>query len=370
MASRYSLTRIIYSAKSSIKLHPYIFSLLSVLFALLLQIIFSNIFNSITPFIIFGISVLLSSWYGGFGPGFIAVIESLVILGYFLVLQQQANPSLNTLHYHANMLIFFFQGILINLLSEARNKSEKEKEDFLLKEKIARRSAEQQARIRDHFISVTSHELKSPITSQKAYIQLLKKICQKNNQMNNITYLDKIENQNDKLTNFINDLLDVSKMKSKNLQYNFKNFQLEKCIQNAVDNISNLLVSHKISIHGNPHTTIYGDENRINQVLTNLLSNSIKYSPDASKIIIKIIQKRNKITIGVRDFGIGINPEFAKKIFNRFFRITGSDETQFKGFGLGLYISAHIIKKHKGKIWVESKEAKGSTFYFTIPLNQ
>jgi signal transduction histidine kinase len=267
-------------------------------------------------------------------------------------------------------VVFFIEGLVISFLLESRNKGEQEREKLLINEKIARRYAEQQARIRDHFIFVASHELKSPITSQKAYIQLLKRSFEKKKSSQEFGYLTKLEAQTDKLTSFVNDLLDVSKMSSRKLQYNFAPFIMQECVEEAIDSMRNLLATHKVILKGVSNRELYGDKDRVYQVLTNLLSNAIKYSPDGSRIIMSLSENRKGVTVSVKDFGIGIKDDHQKKIFNRFFRVSGNDESYFKGLGLGLYLSSQIIKKHKGKIWVESKEGKGSTFYFTIPFRR
>jgi signal transduction histidine kinase len=296
-----------------------------------------------------------------------ATLLSLFLEGFKLIPPQELQVA-NKMLVNLPSLLFFIEGLIISLTSGARNDFEEERNQILLNEKLARRNAEQQARIRAHFISVASHELKSPITSQKAYLQLLKKSIKGNNLGVYNSYLNKIEAQTDKLTNFINDLLDVSKMTSRKLQYNFTLFDMKSCVQEAIENIHSLLITHKVQIKGNIERKVYGDKDRIYQVITNLLSNAIKYSPEANIIVVSLSEDNHDINVSVQDYGIGINPANLDKIFNRFFRVTESDESHFKGLGLGLYLSAEIIKKHNGKIWVESIERKGSTFYFTLPI--
>ncbi len=128
-------------------------------------------------------------------------------------------------------------------------------------------------------------------------------------------------------------------------------------------------ISHKINIELCDTKIIYGDRNRIGQVITNLISNAIKYSPEASNILITSVIESNKIKIGVQDHGIGIPPSQLKNVFDRFFRITGDNRETFPGLGLGLFISKEIIKRHNGEIFAESAEGKGSKFCFLLPVN-
>jgi signal transduction histidine kinase len=116
-------------------------------------------------------------------------------------------------------------------------------------------------------------------------------------------------------------------------------------------------------------TKIFADKERIGQVLVNLITNAIKYSPNANKVIITSKKTKEEILIGVQDFGMGIPKEQQTLVFERFFRSQGKKEKKIEGLGLGLYIAYEIVKEHQGKMWVESVVGKGSTFYFTLPLS-
>jgi signal transduction histidine kinase len=114
----------------------------------------------------------------------------------------------------------------------------------------------------------------------------------------------------------------------------------------------------------------YGDRDRIGQVLINLMTNAIKYSPQAEKIVVKTMCEQGSIITSVQDFGIGIPGEMQQRVFERFFRVEGDARTTFPGLGLGLYISAEIVKRHRGAIWVESEEGKGTTISFSLRQDQ
>lgn len=369
MALKNSLKNKIFSNSAYHPINIYLFALIAVFFALGFQILFGSLMQLNAIYIIFGIAVLTTSWYGGFWPSIAATIGSMIAIGAVLIQSgtssgQDLNTTINA------FILFFIMGLIISVLSSVKKNSEDSKEALLTNEKLARKQAEQQSRILEHFISVASHELKSPITSQKAYLQLLKKNILSNKHDDDLNYLNKIEKKINALTEFINDLMDVSKLKSKKLSYNFSNTSIKECVQEGIDNITDLLINHEVIIKIDRDIGVYCDKNRIIQVITNLLSNAIKYSPHGQKVIVEAVKKNNYAQISVTDFGIGIKSDFKDKVFNRFFRVTGNNETNFKGFGLGLYISSQIVNKHRGKIWVESEENKGSTFYFILPVRQ
>ncbi|MDO8657130.1 MAG: ATP-binding protein [Candidatus Levybacteria bacterium] len=221
---------------------------------------------------------------------------------------------------------------------------------------------------KDEFISIASHELKTPITSIKVFNQIMQKLAIKNRDKDSLHYLARMESQINRLTQIITDLLDVSKIQSGKLAFNKELFDLNYLAEEIVENLQNTS-KQKIVLESSINKKITGDKERINQVLINFLTNAIKYSPNTDKIIVKIAQEKNNAVVGVQDFGIGIPKKYREKIFERFYRITDDEKITFPGLGMGLYISSEIIKRHKGKIWVESTEGKGSTFYFSLPFS-
>ncbi|QQG43887.1 MAG: PAS domain-containing protein [Candidatus Roizmanbacteria bacterium] len=221
-------------------------------------------------------------------------------------------------------------------------------------------------RVKDEFIGTASHELKTPVTTIKAFTQLLQKILSKNDNPSVILYLNKMAFQVNRLKGLINDLMDVSKMQSGKIEYIYKNFEVNELVKETTEDIQAATSTHKIIIEGKAGCMFYGDRYRIRQVLNNIITNAIKYSPKADKIIIKESCNQDEITIEVKDFGIGIPAQETKKIFGKFYRIPNKGE-RFEGMGLGLHISSEIIKHHKGKILVKSKEGAGSKFVITLP---
>ncbi len=223
---------------------------------------------------------------------------------------------------------------------------------------------------KSEFIGIASHELKTPITTMKSFAQILQKRLSKSGDKSNTYILSNINIQADRLTALINDLLNVSNIEAGRLTLAKKKFDLNALIKKIVIDYQYTIDSHTISKEGDVKESVYGDEGRIEQVLSNLIANAIKYSPDADRVIIRIASDRQNATITVQDFGFGIAKKDTARIFEQFYRTSDKDKNNVSGFGLGLYISSEIIKRHKGKIWVESTRGKGSTFIFTLPLKK
>lgn len=217
--------------------------------------------------------------------------------------------------------------------------------------------------LKDDFISIASHELKSPITPIKGYLQLLQKmICGESKER---TYINKSLENLYKLEVLIRDL-DTSKVNADNVIFNKALFRFDYMLENCIDNFNSENSSHKIKLKNCPQVVITADALKIQQVLVNCINNAIKYSPDANEVIIEVEETESKIIVNITDFGIGIAKENLDKLFDRFYRVENTS-MKFKGMGLGLYISSEIIKKHQGKFWVNSQLNKGTTISFSLP---
>lgn len=222
---------------------------------------------------------------------------------------------------------------------------------------------------KDEFISIASHELKTPLTSVRGYLQLLERLPETKSNERFKSYLDKTSNQVDKLGGLINDLLDVSNIESGEMRFNFQQVDVDHLIDNTIENISQIHPDY-IFKRKNPkaNTQILADKMRLEQVLINYLNNAVKYSPDRKEIYIEnFITSDNRLHIGVRDFGIGISQENQRNLFDKFYRVEESSY-KFQGLGMGLYICSEIINRHKGEYGVESSENEGSLFYFILPI--
>ena len=161
------------------------------------------------------------------------------------------------------------------------------------------------------------------------------------------------------MASFIN----VYTMQTGKLALKKQHFSLEELMKDILETFDYMTETHAIERLGKYTPNIYADKERISQVLINLLTNAIKYSPKANKLIVEVKKSGQEIIISVQDFGMGIPKEQQDKIFERFFRVKGNKEKNIQGLGLGLYIAHEIIKEHKGRMWVESRAGKGATFF-------
>ncbi|HKC36881.1 MAG TPA: PAS domain S-box protein, partial [Chitinophagaceae bacterium] len=223
---------------------------------------------------------------------------------------------------------------------------------------------------KEEFISIASHELKTPVTSLKAYAQILEDGFIKIKDKKSADLLEKMNKQVDRLTTLITDLLDFTRIQGEKLELRETDYNINELISEVVEEMQRTTKVHKMVTKLDRSVQMWGDRYRTGQVLTNLLSNAIKYSPHAKKIIVSSKLEKNSITVCVQDFGIGIKKDLLNKVFERFFRISEAKLNTFPGLGLGLYIAAEIIKRQGGAINVESTDGKGSTFCFSLPIKQ
>lgn len=228
-------------------------------------------------------------------------------------------------------------------------------------------NAQEAIALRDDFISVASHELKTPITSVKIFTQVLQKHATLNADEKASLSLGKMDKQIDKLTELIYNMLNIAKIQTGQMEFAEKEFDFDAMVHEVVDVLQHMTSKHQIIVLGKTNKKLKGDEDRIGQVFSNLISNAIKYSPHADKVVITLTSKKNHIGVSIQDFGIGMDKQHLNKIFNRFYRVSGNTDKTFPGLGIGLYISKEIIARHNGKLWAESVPGKGSTFYITLP---
>jgi PAS domain S-box-containing protein len=223
---------------------------------------------------------------------------------------------------------------------------------------------------KDDFIGIASHELKTPVTSIKAYAQVLEKILLKKGDVMEAGLMRKMDAQLNRLTSLIGDLLDVTKVNAGKLQYNHTHFDFNEMIHFVIEDLQHTTEHHQIVENLEEVGLVFADKERVSQVLTNLITNAIKYSPNAEKIIVHTSISGENVEVCVEDFGIGIASDKLNKVFEQFYRVSGNMQHTFPGLGLGLYISSEIIKREGGRIWVDSTEGQGSKFCFSIPINR
>lgn len=220
---------------------------------------------------------------------------------------------------------------------------------------------------RSEFIVVASHELKTPVTSIKAYAEIVQERLEEIGNLEDSVLLGKLNEQIDRLTILINNLLDITKIEQGKMPIHFEYLALDTILEERIQEIQRT-TNHKIELIIEQPLQVKGDKQRIEQVITNLLSNAVKYSPKESLITVESNTGENDVTISIADEGYGIPEKDLDKVFDKFFRVTTNNMDTFPGMGLGLYLAAQIVLEHGGRIWVESIEGKGSVFYFTLPL--
>ncbi|MET3980783.1 PAS domain S-box-containing protein [Mucilaginibacter sp. UYP25] len=223
-------------------------------------------------------------------------------------------------------------------------------------------------RQKDDFLGIASHELKTPVTSIKAYAQVLGAMLSKEGEEKKAAMVMKMDAQLNRLTNLIGDLLDVTKINSGRILFNKVWFDFNQAIQECVQDLQHTTHKHVLVMDFKETGSIYSDKERIGQVITNLVTNAIKYSPQSNRIVISTERDDKMVTVCVEDFGIGIAEDKKERVFEQFYRVSGTKQHTFPGLGLGLYISNEIIRREGGKMWVNSVEGKGSTFCFSLPV--
>ncbi|MDF2553171.1 MAG: domain S-box protein [Chryseobacterium sp.] len=222
---------------------------------------------------------------------------------------------------------------------------------------------------KDNFLGIASHELKTPLTSLKIYTQFIEKNLVRQNDLKNAQVARRMDDQIDLLTNLISDLLDVTKIQNGKIQLNESEFDFDQLAEEIVVE-QQMTARHKITFHHSEVGNVFADRHRISQVMSNLISNAVKYSPDADEVIVSTQLIGNNVKFCVRDFGIGIPEDKQNKVFEQYYRVSSSKEHTISGLGLGLYISSEIIKRTGGRIYVSSIEEKGSDFCFEIPKSK
>ncbi len=223
-------------------------------------------------------------------------------------------------------------------------------------------------RQKDDFLGIASHELKTPVTSIKAYAQVLGAMLTKEGEHKKADMVLRMDAQVNRLTNLIGDLLDVTKINSGKLQFNRNWFDFNRAVSETVEDLQHTTHRHKLIMEFTETGRVYSDRDRISQVITNLITNAIKYSPYGDTIIIKTQVTDGQAIVSIKDFGIGIPADKIDMVFEQFYRVSGNKQHTFPGLGLGLYISSEIIKREGGKMWVNSVEGKGSDFCFSLPI--
>lgn len=256
------------------------------------------------------------------------------------------------------------QWIFIAFLSDITER--KKTEEALIHKEAELLQAKLLEEKKDEFISIASHELKTPLTTIKAYAQMALNVYGDKQDEPVYKFISKVDQYTHKLTSLINELLDVSRIHAGKLSLMQTEVEMDSFLPDVINSMQHITQQHEIIVQKNEAAKVKIDAIRLEQVITNIISNATKYSPGKKMVIVNSVKDNSDIIISFTDFGIGIPQEKINKIFDRFYRV---DEVSkdFSGLGIGLFISSEIIKQHGGKIWAESKEGEGSTFYFSLP---
>ena len=230
-----------------------------------------------------------------------------------------------------------------------------------------RRALEQR---KDTFISMASHELRTPLTILQGYTDLLHRQMEELGHPQALHYLARMATQIKQLSRLIDDCLDLSKIQAGRLTFAEEAVDVDTLVGEVVESLQPQNTQQRISIEGSAQCNVIGDRERLGQVVSNLLTNAMKYSPRAERIIVHLSHSSESLTVSVQDFGMGIPKAHLEKIFERFYRISPERDRSAPGLGIGLYIASYIIEHHGGKLRVESVEGQGSTFSFSLPKRE
>jgi len=223
---------------------------------------------------------------------------------------------------------------------------------------------------KNDFIAMVSHELKTPLTSMKGYIQVMQLKAKGSDNGFAVKALDGAERQITKMTNMINGFLNISRFESGKMVMELQRVELSAIVEEIIEEYITTGSNHEIAYNCLPGLFTSADRNKLGHVINNLIGNAVKYSPIHSKITIDCLARDQHAIFMIKDQGMGIPKDDLPKLFERFYRVESSRMATVSGFGIGLYLSSEIVTRHNGKIWVESEIGIGSTFYFSIPLDK
>lgn len=326
---------------------PLVLILITFSFVIFSPTTFFHLFHGqTTAFLTLTFIVTLSSWYGGFGPGVYATVIT-ATLNYYIILRE--DPSYQPLQGDLLLtFVYLLEGIVISILSEARYEADLRK---------------------DEFIGVAAHELKTPLSTIKGFAELLSLASRKLSQKKIITYASEIELQSDRLLSLVEGLLNITKIEVGKFEYKDELFDFNDLVKEIISYQKLIEKNRKIVLFGKCEKIILGDRYRIGQVITNLLTNAIKYSPAKSKVEVRIKCTARKVTLSVKDYGIGISKADQENIFSPYYRAKKVQNGKTEGLGIGLYISSQIVKNYRGKLRMKNNKDRGSTFFMELPFN-
>lgn len=218
------------------------------------------------------------------------------------------------------------------------------------------------------FIGMVSHELKTPLTSLSAILQVANTKLKSSDDRFLVNAMEKAGQQVKRMTAMINGFLNISRLESGKINIDKQAFDIGSLIADIIDETSLTVSADLIRFERHEAVTVNADRDKIGSVISNLISNALKYSPRSTPVEIACTAKNGQVVVSVKDEGMGIKPDDLLKIFDRYYRVEADHMQHISGFGIGLYLSSEIVQRHGGHIWAESEPGKGSTFYFSLPL--
>jgi signal transduction histidine kinase len=322
--------------------------------------------------------VIAALW--GTGPALFAVLVSAVLLDYFVLPPVQVF-GLHTGEGLLQLLPFLLAGVLIAVMTSQREQARQraqhtQREMMMYVDEVTQINAKlgEADRLKDRFLSIVSHELKGPMTTILANVQLLqRRLVKRPDLLSNpdrlYQDLEKIEKQTNRMNALVDDLLDWSRIHAGKMQ-----LHLSQCDPGA---ICRTVMEDQRLVTGRPielelplaPVLLQADQNRLSQVMTNLISNAVKYSPEEAPVRVAVKRNEQEAIISVADAGQGIAESQRTRIFELFYRTPEAQGSMESGLGLGLAISKQLVERHGGRIWCESVVGKGSTFFVSLPLS-
>lgn len=271
---------------------------------------------------------------------------------------------------HNNGSYCWFEGSGTNLLSVPGVQAIVGNFRDITERRQAEEEQKRQEELKDEFIRMVSHELKTPVTSIKGFTQLLKRLLASNADARVQLYLERMDIQLTKLAGLIRDMLDLSRVQTDKMLYNEELVDLDALVHDIVEQVQATTTTHHLICTGHVSAPVLGDQDRLGQVFINLLSNAIKYSPEADTVVITLSNEGDQALVCIQDFGIGVAEVYHEHIFERFYQVPDPFEKTFPGLGIGLYLSQQIVQRHRGRIWVESRKGQGATFWVSLPVHR
>jgi signal transduction histidine kinase len=320
----------------------------------------------------FFLATLLIGWMWGIGPALLAVLLEVLAIDYWII------PPLGTLDFFlwpeiASVAPFLIiQLIVLGLVVAQKNARQRLRQSA---EQLAKSNArlEQASQVKDQFISMASHELRTPLTSIQGHVQLLLRRVKKQSAQNPewlavCDSLGKVDEQTHELKALVNDLLDINILRSGKMPVRLVPCDLCVLCRGVVEGRS-ALTGRQIDLNLSfCPLMLQADEGRLSQVVTNLVSNALKYSPTSARVCVGVQQQSGEALLAVHNEGSVLSKEQQETIFEPFYRSPDAQSSTTPGWGLGLAICKEIVLQHSGRIWVESAEEKGTTFFVALPL--